>query len=117
MTKVMDFHVRLAPRPGARDRLLSTLDECGLERAVVCAGGTIDLDRLSRQLILGGHVQTDADNDAVLSACNGTDGRLVPFAKLVFATGSQPLRLNVPGSDLPGVHTFRDSRDVDLLLD
>jgi predicted TIM-barrel fold metal-dependent hydrolase len=75
----MDFHVRLVPRPGARDRLLSTLDECGLERAVVCAGGTIDLDQLSRQLILGGHVETDADNDAVLSACNGTDGRLVPF--------------------------------------
>lgn len=79
MTKVMDFHVRLVPRPGARDRLLSTLDEYGLERAVVCAGGTIDLDQLSRQLILGGHVETDADNDAVLSACNGTDGRLVPF--------------------------------------
>ena len=32
------------------------------------------------------------------------------------ATGSTPLRLNVPGSDLAGVHTFRDSRDVDLLL-
>ena len=44
------------------------------------------------------------------------DGRLVPFSKLVFATGSQPLRLNIPGADLPGVHTFRDSRDVDLLL-
>jgi nitrite reductase (NADH) large subunit len=44
------------------------------------------------------------------------DGRLVPFGKLVFATGSQPLRLNIPGADLPGVHTFRDSRDVDLLL-
>jgi nitrite reductase (NADH) large subunit len=43
-------------------------------------------------------------------------GRLVPFSKLVFATGSQPLRLNIPGADLPGVHTFRDSRDVDLLL-
>ena len=27
-----------------------------------------------------------------------------------------PLRLNVPGADLAGVHTFRDSRDVDLLL-
>jgi nitrite reductase (NADH) large subunit len=26
------------------------------------------------------------------------------------------LRLNVPGADLAGVHTFRDSRDVDLLL-
>jgi nitrite reductase (NADH) large subunit len=38
------------------------------------------------------------------------------FAKLVLATGSAPLRLNVPGADLAGVHTFRDSRDVDLLL-
>jgi nitrite reductase (NADH) large subunit len=34
----------------------------------------------------------------------------------VLATGSAPLRLNVPGADLAGVHTFRDSRDVDLLL-
>jgi nitrite reductase (NADH) large subunit len=40
----------------------------------------------------------------------------VSFSKLVVATGSTPLRLNVPGSDLAGVHTFRDSRDVDLLL-
>jgi uncharacterized protein len=76
---VLDFHVRLAPRPGARDRLLTVLDDCGLARAVVCAGGTIELERLSRQLILGGHVETDADNDAVLRACEGTDGRLVPF--------------------------------------
>jgi nitrite reductase (NADH) large subunit len=40
----------------------------------------------------------------------------VSFSRLVLATGSTPLRLNVPGSDLAGVHTFRDSRDVDLLL-
>ena len=40
----------------------------------------------------------------------------VSFSKLVLATGSTPLRLNVPGADLAGVHTFRDSRDVDLLL-
>jgi nitrite reductase (NADH) large subunit len=40
----------------------------------------------------------------------------VAFSKLVLATGSTPLRLNVPGADLAGVHTFRDSRDVDLLL-
>src|ERR1700712_916826 len=38
------------------------------------------------------------------------------FSKLVLAPGSAPLRLNVPGADLAGVHTFRDSRDVDLLL-
>ncbi|MFH1341217.1 MAG: FAD-dependent oxidoreductase [Pseudomonadota bacterium] len=40
----------------------------------------------------------------------------IGFSKLVLATGSTPLRLNVPGADLAGVHTFRDSRDVDLLL-
>ena len=38
------------------------------------------------------------------------------FSRLVLATGSAPLRLNVPGAGLAGVHTFRDSRDVDLLL-
>jgi nitrite reductase (NADH) large subunit len=40
----------------------------------------------------------------------------VAFSKLVLTTGSSALRLNVPGADLAGVHTFRDSRDVDLLL-
>jgi nitrite reductase (NADH) large subunit len=40
----------------------------------------------------------------------------IEFSKLILATGSTPLRLNVPGADLAGVHTFRDSRDVDLLL-
>jgi nitrite reductase (NADH) large subunit len=40
----------------------------------------------------------------------------IGFSKLVLTTGSSALRLNVPGSDLAGVHTFRDSRDVDLLL-
>jgi nitrite reductase (NADH) large subunit len=40
----------------------------------------------------------------------------IGFSRLVLATGSAPLRLNVSGADLAGVHTFRDSRDVDLLL-
>ncbi len=40
----------------------------------------------------------------------------VPFSKLILTTGSSALRLNVPGANLAGVHTFRDSRDVDLLL-
>ncbi|RTL54647.1 MAG: NAD(P)/FAD-dependent oxidoreductase [Bradyrhizobiaceae bacterium] len=44
------------------------------------------------------------------------NGERVPFAKLVIATGSSALRLNVPGSNLAGVHTFRDIRDVDILL-
>ena len=40
----------------------------------------------------------------------------VSFSRLVLATGSTPLRLDVPGAGLAGVNTFRDSRDVDLLL-
>ena len=40
----------------------------------------------------------------------------IHFSKLILATGSSALRLNVPGADLSGVHTFRDTRDVDLLL-
>jgi nitrite reductase (NADH) large subunit len=40
----------------------------------------------------------------------------ISFSKLIMATGSTALRLNLPGADLAGVHTFRDTRDVDLLL-
>jgi nitrite reductase (NADH) large subunit len=40
----------------------------------------------------------------------------IAFSKLVLTTGSSALRLSVPGADLAGVHTFRDTRDVDLLL-
>ncbi|HKO71015.1 MAG TPA: FAD-dependent oxidoreductase [Bradyrhizobium sp.] len=40
----------------------------------------------------------------------------IEFSRLVLATGSTPLRLKVPGAELAGVHTFRDSRDADLLL-
>jgi nitrite reductase (NADH) large subunit len=44
------------------------------------------------------------------------NGKVVSFSKLVLATGSNALRLPVPGGDLEGAHTFRDSRDVDLLI-
>jgi nitrite reductase (NADH) large subunit len=40
----------------------------------------------------------------------------INFSKLVLTTGSSALRLGVPGAELAGVHTFRDTRDVDLLL-
>jgi nitrite reductase (NADH) large subunit len=45
-----------------------------------------------------------------------SNGERIGFSKLVLATGSTPLRLNVPGADLAGVYTFRDSGDVDHLL-
>lgn len=43
------------------------------------------------------------------------DGTQLPFSKLVFATGSQPIKLTNPGMDLPGVLTFRDIDDVNTI--
>jgi len=40
------------------------------------------------------------------------DGRPLPFSKLVFATGSQPIRPAISGMALPGVITFRDINDI-----
>jgi nitrite reductase (NADH) large subunit len=40
------------------------------------------------------------------------DGDTLTFSKLVFATGSQPIRPAVPGMSLPGVITFRDINDI-----
>lgn len=40
------------------------------------------------------------------------DGLTLSYGKLVLATGSVPLRPPFPGSDLTGVATFRDTRDV-----
>src|SRR3982751_1750054 len=79
--------IELKPAAWWRDR--------GVTLKYGCAATEIDLGR--RQL----------------STANGESIR---FSKLVLATGSNPLRLNVPGAELAGVHTFRDSRDVDLLL-
>ncbi|OYW97179.1 MAG: assimilatory nitrite reductase large subunit, partial [Bosea sp. 32-68-6] len=40
------------------------------------------------------------------------DGLTLPYGKLVLATGSTPVKPPLPGSDLPGVVTFRDTVDV-----
>jgi nitrite reductase (NADH) large subunit len=40
------------------------------------------------------------------------NGKVLPFAKLVFATGSRAICLPVAGADLDGVLTFRDMADV-----
>jgi nitrite reductase (NADH) large subunit len=40
------------------------------------------------------------------------DGESLAFSRLVFATGSQPIRPAIPGMNLPGVITFRDINDI-----
>ncbi|MEA2956844.1 MAG: nitrite reductase large subunit [Alphaproteobacteria bacterium] len=42
-------------------------------------------------------------------------GIQLSFSKLVFATGSQPIKPDIPGMDLPGVLTFRDVDDVNAI--
>jgi len=60
--------------------------------------------------LLYGHraVSIDADIRRVKLA----NGATLPFTKLVLATGSKAIRLNVPGMDMQGVVTFRDLADV-----
>jgi nitrite reductase [NAD(P)H] large subunit len=43
-------------------------------------------------------------------------GQKLGYAKLVLATGSEAIRLPLPGADLPGVMTFRTHADVDEML-
>lgn len=43
------------------------------------------------------------------------DGTGLAFSKAVLAIGSRPIRLTLPGMDLPGVMTFRDIGDVDAM--
>jgi len=44
------------------------------------------------------------------------DGSEVPYDRLLLATGSNPLILPVPGSDLPGVVSYRDVHDTDQMI-
>ena len=43
------------------------------------------------------------------------DGETISYDRLVLATGSDPIRLPMPGMDLPGVMAFRDLADVDTM--
>ncbi len=97
------------PQPGYNRVLLSSLlaDE-------VCEAETTLRDAAwyaarGIELISGAKVEAldAAGRQAVLP-----DGRRLAFDRVVFATGSDPIRLPLPGADLPGVMTFRDLGDV-----
>ncbi len=60
--------------------------------------------------LLYGHTATAID--PTIRRVRLADGATLPYAKLVLATGSRPIRLGVPGMELPGVITFRDLGDV-----
>ncbi|MER5478176.1 FAD-dependent oxidoreductase [Streptomyces sp. NPDC002734] len=49
----------------------------------------------------------DALDTAARTVRLGDDGTLVPYDRLLLATGAEPRRLDVPGTDLTGVHHLR----------
>ncbi|RNI16794.1 nitrite reductase large subunit NirB [Paracoccus pantotrophus] len=57
-------------------------------------------------------VRIDRANRAVYSNSGGA-----PYDALVIATGSAPFIIPVPGSDLPGVLTYRDLEDTNAMIE
>lgn len=60
-----------------------------------------------------GATATNIDREhQVVALCNGIQ---LPYRWLIFATGSQPRQLNVPGKELSGIHAVRTIHDADAL--
>jgi uncharacterized protein len=76
---VFDFHARLAPEDREPGALLTAMDDAGIGRAAVSAGGLLGLQRLSAQINDGGRADVAAGNDRVHRQCSRSDGRLLPF--------------------------------------
>ncbi|MGO3124420.1 MAG: nitrite reductase large subunit NirB [Advenella sp.] len=55
--------------------------------------------------------------DRIRRQVHTADGTVVPYDRLLLATGSNPFILPVPGHALDGVVTFRDINDVNLMIE
>lgn len=61
-----------------------------------------------------GRAVTGIDREAKVVRAEG--GLATPYDRLILATGSDPIRLPLPGADLAGVVTFRDLDDVEAMI-
>ena len=76
---ILDAHAHISPDPKAPVQLLEAMRCAGIARAIVVAGGVVSREQLARQLAGDDGLDIDANNDAVLRAAVGSEGRLIPF--------------------------------------
>jgi nitrite reductase (NADH) large subunit len=100
------------PRPAYNRVLLSSLLADEVEASDIELKPTSWWRDRGVTLLYGRSVTTI---DTALRRVRLGGGGTLPYAKLVLATGSTPIRLNAPGMTLPGVLTFRDLADVDAI--
>jgi len=56
------------------------------------------------------------DIDATGRKVKLEDGRVLPYEAMLLATGAEPIRLAIPGADLPHVHTLRTLADSQAII-
>ncbi|MDQ0468108.1 NAD(P)/FAD-dependent oxidoreductase [Labrys wisconsinensis] len=100
------------PLPGYNRVLLSALLAGEVGEADIALCDTAWYAAQGIRLITGRRVEA---LDLPGRAATLSDGGGIGFDRLVLATGSTPIRLAVPGMDLPGVMTFRDLADLPAL--
>uniref|UniRef100_UPI0037C5CB6D FAD-dependent oxidoreductase n=1 Tax=Sphingorhabdus sp. TaxID=1902408 RepID=UPI0037C5CB6D len=65
-------------------------------------------------MLLGARVDT-VDSSAHTATLS--DGTVISYGSMIWATGGSPRQLPVEGSNLPGMHVVRTRADVDGMLD
>jgi nitrite reductase (NADH) large subunit len=85
--------------------------------------GDVQIGQVLQPLVFPGpgHVDVYSDRSVVdvdrsRKTISDKFGRVWPYAKLVFCTGSRAHVPPIPGHDLPGVFTFRNFDDVEKLV-
>ena len=71
-----------------------------------------DLERLRIDRVAGRVVELDAGQRSLRLE----DGRAIGYDAALAAPGGRPVRLDVPGAGLPGVHTLRHAADCQAIL-
>jgi predicted TIM-barrel fold metal-dependent hydrolase len=116
MSAYIDAHAHLPPADDGEGRLVGVMDQLGIERTIIVAGGTVPPRELARRLAEGGEHDTPIDNARVLARARTTRQRLLPF---FFANPMrEPTEYREVGRDFfglkfaPGVHgvVYADER-------